>query len=96
MGGFSDLESPLGVTIRWDSRMLLAPDPEMELPEVPDKPTPDPLAGARDLLLERTTDFPFAADAERAHALAHTLTQLLSSLVPALPRGGGRGDCRLG
>jgi hypothetical protein len=54
----------------------------LAVPSVPENPRNDEIATARDLLLnELLGDFPFAADSDRAHAVAAILLQFVRDMV---------------
>lgn len=64
------------------SRIYYAPPPGFALPPVPADPTEAQIAAARQLLLDELLgDFPFAGDAERAHAVALLLLPFLRPLI---------------
>lgn len=65
-----------------DSALLYVPAPGLEVPPVPDEPTADQVAAARDLLLgELLGDFPFVDEASRANALALLLTPIVRPMI---------------
>lgn len=68
------------------TRTVLVPDPELAGIEVPEDPTPEQVAAARELLMtEWLGDFPFDDDADRANALALVVTPAIRGLVPRVP-----------
>jgi hypothetical protein len=68
------------------TRTMLVPDPVFEGLIVPEAPTPDQIAAARDMLLtEWLGDFPFDSDADRANVLAMLVTPAIRGLVPKVP-----------
>ena len=65
-----------------DARLLYHPAPGFRLPPVPERPTAEEIAEARSLLLEDLLgDFPFASEAERAHAVALLLLGFVRAMV---------------
>ncbi len=64
------------------TRLLLAPGRELAGLRVPDSPTADETAVARDLLWEPLRDFPFVDRASAANALAVLLTAMLRPAIP--------------
>ncbi len=65
------------------SRLYYAPPDGFALPNVPEKPSTDEVRAAGALLLEELLgEFPFAADADRAAALACLLTLTLRECIP--------------
>lgn len=80
--------------------IFYAPQPGLQLPEVPREPTDAEVAEARDRLLEVFEDFPFDGDASRAAALALPLTLVLRpaiagcvpvGIIDATKAGSGKG-----
>jgi putative DNA primase/helicase len=64
------------------SRCFYAPAPELDVPPVPEYPTPTEVARARTLILdELLADFPFVSDSERAHAVAFMLLPFVRVLI---------------
>jgi putative DNA primase/helicase len=64
------------------ARLRHHPAPGLDVPAVPEAPTPEEVAAARTLLLEDLLgDFPFADHASRAHALAALLLPFLRRLI---------------
>ncbi len=64
------------------ARMLYAPAPGFNVPDVPAKPTAEDIARARSLILDDLIEgFPFTGDAERAHAVALYLLPFVRSLI---------------
>ena len=73
---------PAGPGYHAAARVYYAPPAGFAPPAVPDDPTPEQIAAARSLLLDDLlVDFPFAGEAERAHALALVLLPFLRGLV---------------
>lgn len=83
------------------TRLILAPVPGLDVPEVPAEPSAADLAAARELILdELLADFPFINDASRANAFALLLTAVLRpairgqaplALIDATKAGTGKG-----
>jgi hypothetical protein len=68
------------------TRTLLLSDPELEGLTVPEDPTTDDITSAVKLIMDEWLgDFPFAADADRANALALVVTPAIRGLVPRAP-----------
>jgi putative DNA primase/helicase len=64
------------------SRCFYAPSGGLEVPPVSEYPTDDEVAAARGLILdELVVDFPFASDAERAHAVMFLLEPFARVLI---------------
>lgn len=64
------------------SRLYYAPSEGLAVPEVPVAPRPEDLARAKDLILEDLLiDFPFADDADRAHAISLLLLPFARDLI---------------
>jgi hypothetical protein len=64
------------------TRLLYQPAQGFALPPVPAQPTPQQVAAARSLLLDELLgEFPFVADAERAHALALLLLPFVRPMI---------------
>lgn len=63
------------------SRLFYAPAPGLEIPAVPNAPTPEQVAAAVALIDELLGDFPFTGDAERAHAIAMLLLPMLRPVI---------------
>jgi hypothetical protein len=61
--------------------MVFAPHPDLDLPPIPDRPTPADRAQALALLLEALEGFPFVNPASQANALAMTFTPLLRPAI---------------
>jgi hypothetical protein len=58
------------------------PAPRLEVPPIPDRPTPEDVEAARKLLLEDLLgDFPFVDDAGKSHALAALLLPFVRQLI---------------
>ena len=65
------------------ARLLYEPAQNFTLPPVPDDPTPQQIADACSLLLDDLLgDFPFVAEAERAHTLALLLLAFVRAMIP--------------
>jgi hypothetical protein len=63
-------------------RMWLDPAPDLDVPPVPEQPSPEDIARARALLLEELLgDFPFATAADRAHMVAAILLPFVRRMV---------------
>lgn len=63
-------------------RLWLDLDPSLRLDPVPDSPTPDQIGAARAAFLDGLfVDFPFAADSDRAHAIAAVLLPFMRRLI---------------
>lgn len=68
------------------TRTMLIPDPTMADIEVPEDPSPEEVAAARELIMtEWLGDFPFDGDPDRANALALVVTPAIRGLVPRVP-----------
>jgi hypothetical protein len=52
------------------TRLYYHPDPHLEIPTIPETPTPEDVARARALLEELIEDFPFVDERSRANAMA--------------------------
>lgn len=64
------------------ARLWYFRQPGFEVPQVPARPSPQDLAAARTLLLDDLfVDFPFAADSDRAHALAALVLPFVRRMV---------------
>ena len=64
------------------ARLWLHVAPDFEVPDVPERPTTADVAAARALLLdELLVDFPFAADSDRAHAVAALVLPFVRRMV---------------
>ncbi len=64
------------------ARLWYFRQPGFEVPQVPARPSPQELAAARTLLLDDLfVDFPFAADSDRAHALAALVLPFVRRMV---------------
>lgn len=61
--------------------LFYAPAPDLQLPEIPEKPTSDHLDVALDLLNSAIGDFPFADDASKANAIASMLTPVVRPAI---------------
>ena len=65
-----------------DARLLYVPAPGFVVPDIPARPSPAEIAAARTLICEDLFgDFPFAGDAERAHAVALLLLGFLRGMI---------------
>jgi len=65
-----------------DARLLYHAPPGFRMPSVPERPTPNPVAEARTLLLDDLLgEFPFTSTAERAHAVALLLLGFVRAMV---------------
>lgn len=64
------------------SRTWYAPAPRFVVPAVPERPSPEEVARARQLILDELLgDFPFIGEAERAHAVALLLLPFARELI---------------
>ncbi len=81
-----------------DSRLYYLPDPNPEMPQVPENPTPGDLSAAIKLLREMVCDFPFTAEACRANLFALLLTIVMRSRAcyPRLNQASFCDDSRFG
>jgi uncharacterized protein DUF3854 len=69
-----------------ETRTVLVPDEDVRKIEVPEDPTPEQVASARDLLLtEWLGDIPFSGPSARANALALVLTPLVRGMFELAP-----------
>ena len=65
-----------------EAKLLYHPAPGFTLPAIPARPSSEDIAQARALLLEDLLgDFPFVAEAERAHALSLLLLGFVRSMI---------------
>lgn len=65
-----------------ESRLYFSPGKGLEMPPIPEEPTPDDIRHAKDLLfVELMGDFPFQDDASKAHALAALLLPFVRPLI---------------
>src|SRR5947207_11991473 len=64
-----------------ESHLFYAPIAEIKLPPISDRPTKDEVARACATLLEPLADFPFASQAERAHAIGLMLLPFVEQLI---------------
>jgi DNA polymerase I-like protein with 3'-5' exonuclease and polymerase domains len=68
------------------TRTMLIPDPVFAGIEVPESPSPEEIAAARDLILnDWLGDFPLDEDADRANLLALIVTPAIRGMVPKVP-----------
>jgi DNA polymerase I len=68
------------------TRTMLLTDETLEGLEVPEEPTPEQVAAARDLLMDEWLgDFPFDGDADRANVLGLIVTPAIRGLVRQTP-----------
>lgn len=73
---------PDGAGYHAAGQVYYAPPAGFALPTIPADPTPEQVAAARALILDDLLcDFPFAGDAERAHAVALLLLPFLRGLI---------------
>jgi len=84
------LETP---SVRSDGGLIITPgydeisgyyltlSPGLEVPEIPDDPTPDQIAEAAVLVKEIVCDFPFVDEASRANAIAAIISIVLRPLI---------------
>lgn len=69
-----------------DTQTMLIPDPVFAGVEVPESPSPEQIAAARDLILnDWLGDFPLDEDADRANLLALVVTPAIRGMVPKVP-----------
>jgi hypothetical protein len=65
-----------------DARLLYQPVPGFQLPPIPEQPTAEDIAAARELILDDLLgEFPFTSLAERAHAVSLLLLGFLRAMV---------------
>ena len=64
------------------SKTFYVPSNGFELPDVPDNPLSDEMSEAVEYVMRPLTDFPFAGEAERAHAIAAMLLPFVRDLIP--------------
>ncbi|MFC1806238.1 hypothetical protein ACFL09_04570 [Planctomycetota bacterium] len=64
-----------------DTRTCYFPDPDLEIPPIPEKPTSEQVKEAVEALLDPIAEFPFDSDASRANALAFLFSVLMRSVV---------------
>jgi len=65
-----------------DARLLYQPVPGFQLPTIPEQPTADDIAAARQLILDDLLgEFPFTSLAERAHAVSLLLLGFLRAMI---------------
>jgi putative DNA primase/helicase len=65
-----------------DARLLYQPVPGFQLPAIPEQPTGEDIAAARQLILDDLLgEFPFTSLAERAHAVSLLLLGFLRAMV---------------
>ena len=65
-----------------DARLLYQPVPGFQLPAIPEQPTVEDTAAARQLILDDLLgEFPFTSAAERAHAVALLLLGFLRAMI---------------
>jgi hypothetical protein len=63
------------------TRLFYAPDPDLELPLIPESPGTDDVDAAKDLVNEALGEFPYADEASRTHAIAALLTAGIRSAI---------------
>lgn len=69
-----------------DTQLFYDPSPQLKLPSVPSKPSPNNVADAVNLLRREVLgDFPFAGAADEANAIALLITPIIRQLVPQVP-----------
>lgn len=73
------------------SKLLYLPEPGLDVPDVPERPTPAQVAAAVALLDEMTGDFDFLTEHDRANYYGLLVTPLLRVLVPPPYKLGGIG-----
>ena len=65
-----------------DARLLYQPVPGFQLPAIPERPTAEDIAAARQLILDDFLgEFPFTSLAERAHAVSLLLLGFLRAMI---------------
>jgi len=64
-----------------ETMLVYAPANGLTVPEIPDNPTAEQIAHARDLLLDVIADFPFDGDASRANALSLVFSILMRPAI---------------
>jgi len=62
-------------------RVIVCMDPELVIPEIPQRPTDDQVRGAVKTIDDLLRDFPFTAAADRAHAFALLLGPLVRDMI---------------
>lgn len=72
-----------------ETGLYYAPDPKLDLPEIPEDPSPEQVNAAVQFINEELfVDFPFSSEADHANAWAELLTvfmrDLISDCVPAM------------
>jgi hypothetical protein len=68
------------------TRTLLLPDPVFQGLTVPESPTAEQVAAARDFILtDWLGDFPFDSDVDRANVMALVVTPAIRGMVPKVP-----------
>jgi len=65
-----------------DTKLLYLPDPDLDVPSVPDAPTDEQVRDALGLLDRMTGDFPFVTVHDRANFYGAMLTPLLRLITP--------------
>jgi hypothetical protein len=65
-----------------ETRLLYLPDPDLVIPPVPERPSADEVAGARELVLRLVEGFPWVSDHDRANYLGYLLLPLLRPMYP--------------
>jgi hypothetical protein len=70
-------------TAGYDSttRLFYAPDPNLRIPVMPDRPTADHVDVAKETVLELIQDFPFVDQVSRANAFAALLTPIIKPAI---------------
>src|SRR5215217_7654424 len=61
---------------------LYLPDPDLIVPPIPDRPTPDEIKAAVELILTPVAEFPFVSDDDRATWIGLLFTPILRPLLP--------------
>lgn len=65
-----------------EAQTFYSPPPGLNIPEIPDYPTPSQVASARSFIVDNIlVDFPFVSDADRTHALALMLLPFVRSMI---------------
>jgi putative DNA primase/helicase len=67
------------------TRLYHMPDPTLDLPSIPDRPSRDEAMQALALLTDLLKGFPFVDEVDRSVALSAMLTPLVRGILPAVP-----------
>jgi len=68
----------------WDNRIYLALEPDFGELEVPENPTAEDVAAAKDLLFGLYSDFKFEDEASRQNNIACLITSVIRPLIPGV------------